>query len=454
MITISSANAHLISFDAAHMPRMPFVSDDLQKNGLWREYYRKACTFKYIQPNSDAFIRHIVVDVDSSIHTALYITGWQALGLPEPSWLAMGPTGRAHVGYVLATPVCKTENAKPGPIRYADSIYKALIAAFRAAGMNADCGYGRLICKNPLYPGWHSMGSGKQYELGELAGFVKQHLNSVQLPPQGAKATATAGKPGAQSAPGRNCALFDTLRVHAYSRASLDSAALAAELEQLAATANTRGLPAREVRATIKSIVKFVHEKMHKTSAEFSQRQAESGRRGGLASGASRYNATAEKRTQALALSAQGNSIRAIAQALETPKSTVQRWLHEEKARTANPCKTAREREDLDFSGVSHEAYQIYPVPEAVKGGLTGFDGLLNKGVERTDNATAPRLPAQPVEAGGFGGHGVERKRSARVQQKKTDATAFNENFGPFLSSPRLQKNEVLQGVSFDEDAF
>lgn len=152
--------------------------------------------------------------------------------------------------------------------------------------------------------------------LGYLADFV--NLSTKRLP-------RTSGV-------GRNCDLFEGLREWAYSAVRKFwrpggeehwRAAVRLQAEAL----NTFAMPlgAAEVAGIARSVARYVWRRF--SPADFREIQAVRGRRGGIASGATRLAVNEDKRASARLMAANGMSIRAIADELSVGKSTVARWV-------------------------------------------------------------------------------------------------------------------------------
>lgn len=123
------------------------------------------------------------------------------VGLPEPSCIVVSPgTGRAHVAYFLDTPVSFFEKSRQAPIEY----YKDIEVGFRNR-MQADAGFSGLMMKNPFHErfetDWQAV---RRYPLGELRDSLdKQDIRRARMKVS-------------ESAIGRNCTVFDTIREVAY----------------------------------------------------------------------------------------------------------------------------------------------------------------------------------------------------------------------------------------------
>src|SRR5450830_864321 len=107
----------------------PSATDDPRK-GTYRQPRELALGRRYIQANPSALITSLVIDVDheDALSRALDVTS----GVPTPSYVAQSPTGRAHVGYLLQAPVCRTDNARLEPMRFAARVEAGLVAALDA----------------------------------------------------------------------------------------------------------------------------------------------------------------------------------------------------------------------------------------------------------------------------------------------------------------------------------
>ena len=149
----------------------------------------------YIQHNPPCFISSLVFDVDRN--DAYF--AWSDANLPQPNWIAKNKkNGHAHLGYLLAAPVCTTHRAKQKIIEYAAKIEQGYSLA-----LGADRGYSGLITKNPCHSTWDTYVFDVQpYDLGYLADFIE--LRELKT-----DAKEVSGL-------GRNCAMFDIVRFWAY----------------------------------------------------------------------------------------------------------------------------------------------------------------------------------------------------------------------------------------------
>lgn len=301
-------SAQVLNFSSAkhfrdHLPRKPYHTDDLG-DGLRIRDVQKAIEARYIQANGPTHQWWLIYDVDRS-GAAL---DWDYRGAPPPTMTVQNPeNGHAHLIYGLAVPVRTASDGRPGPLRYAAAIDNAL-----RGQLAADPGYSGLICKNPLNPFWRVMEwESELYSLDDLESWLDltQYADKrKRLPEYGL---------------GRNCNLFDRLRLWAYKaiRQGWPDAErwYQAVLERARAYNDTDpALPDNEVRATAKSVAKWTHQRL--SPAGFSAVQAERGRRKGA-----EQREGAEERVREMAL--QGASQREIARSLGVSQRTVGRWL-------------------------------------------------------------------------------------------------------------------------------
>jgi hypothetical protein len=196
----------------------------------------------------------------------------------------------------------------------------AVEAAFREK-LQADHGYSGLITKNPAHPLWRVLrGSRLGYELGELAEYVDLPKHAPKRKPE-------------EVGLGRNVTLFEWLRQYAYRHIRnykgdvRNFVVWQAHLNNKALLRNgdfQYPLDPREVWHICKSVAKWTWRRfdLAASDARFSALQAARGR----ASGEARLAASEDKRASARLMRAQGMSLRAIAEALGVPKSTVGVW--------------------------------------------------------------------------------------------------------------------------------
>jgi len=248
------------------LPYKPYCSDDLEYGVIIRPK-RIAIHKLYIQHNPPCFITSLVFDID---RTDAFFS-WFDANLPTPTWIAKNrKNNHAHIGYMLATPVCTTHRAKQNVIEYLAKIEQAYSLV-----LGADRGYTGLITKNPCHEAWENhIFDVKPYELGYLADFVELQELKTDLKEV--------------SGLGRNCMMFDTVRYWAYKairahRGSTLDIWLGKVLEQCqnVNSAFIKPLPYSEVKATAKSIARYCWKKDAYHYQEFIDRQSRKGQLGG-----------------------------------------------------------------------------------------------------------------------------------------------------------------------------
>lgn len=275
----------------------------------------------FIQHNAPCRISNLVFDVD----TPDAYFSWFDANLPTPSWISKNrQNNHAHIGYMLATPVCTTHRARQNIIEYLAKIQQAYTLA-----LGADRGYSGLITKNPFHGEWENhIFDVQPFDLGYLADFVELTELKTDL--------------SEVSGLGRNCMMFDTVRYWAYEaiRASVSWSSDSWYAEVLKVAINANGafiepLPYSEVKATAKSIARWVWRNHAEAHAKFIERQAAKGRKGDSSHGgkarSDQYN---NIRQEALKLHIMGKSIKEISESLNVHRNSVSKWVK-------NPCTSA-----------------------------------------------------------------------------------------------------------------
>ena len=307
-----------------NLPHKPYCTDALGA-GLIIRQKKMAIKMPYIQHNPPSFISSLVFDVDTS---DAYFS-WFDANLPTPSWISKNrQNNHAHIGYMLATPVCTTHNAKQKIIEYTAKIQQAYSLA-----LGADQGYSGLITKNPCNSQWENhIFDVQPYDLGYLADFVELQELKTDLKEV--------------SGLGRNCMMFDTVRFWAYEaiRVFISGAPddWYAEVLKVAINANDafiQPLPYSEVKATAKSIARWVWRSHTEAHAKFIERQSIKGKTGAImanskgaciAGGRARSQQYSDMRQEAMKFHILGFSKTEIAIKLNVSRRTVIRWLNNE----------------------------------------------------------------------------------------------------------------------------
>ena len=259
-------NAQFTESFYKNLPYKPYCSDDLGHGVIIRPK-KTAIQKPYIQHNPPCLITSLVFDIDRS--DAYF--AWSDANLPQPTWIAKNPKNcHAHIGYMLATPVCTTHRARQNVIEYLAKIEQAYGLA-----LGADRGYSGLITKNPCHRTWENhIFDVEPYKLNYLADFVELTELKTDLKEV--------------SGLGRNCMMFDNVRFWAYEairahRGSTFDVWLGKVLEQCqnANSAFIEPLPYSEVKATAKSIARYCWKKDGYHYQEFIDRQSRKGAMGG-----------------------------------------------------------------------------------------------------------------------------------------------------------------------------
>ncbi|WOI27638.1 replication initiation protein (plasmid) [Cobetia amphilecti] len=305
------------------LPRKPYHTDRFG-DGLRIRDVQKALTSRYIQFNGPTHCYWLVYDIDRNGA----VLDWYDRGAPPPTIVAQNPdNGHAHLIYGLEVPVRTAPDGKSGPLRYAAAVDCALRDI-----LGADIGYAGLVCKNPLHPHWRvTEWETRLYTLGDLDSWLD--LNSYsdrrkRLPDYGL---------------GRNCTLFEKLRLWAYKAIRQGWPDADRWYEAVLTRARAYNdfespLSENEVRATAKSVAKWTHRNL--SDDGFRALQAERGRAGGKASrGGGRPLGKnllkSDVYESVVTLKNSGMSNRSIAEKLGVSASTVFRYLQDRKNKGA-----------------------------------------------------------------------------------------------------------------------
>ena len=305
------------------LPKKPYCSYGKGTKTYIRSK-KHAIQYPLIQVNHVHTVQYLIFDIDAP---DAYLHFFDA-NLPTPTWIAKNKkNGHCHVCYELKIPVCKTAHARLKPLRYLASIEYTY-----AKKLSADLRYTGLLTKNPVDRDWQVfLLNPTPFELDELADYVD--LETKPKPTEEEKKEV--------SGLGRNCMLFDTVRFWAYKaiREHLDSGLdiwyqEVLERSKIANGSFLEPLPYSEVKATAKSIAKWVWRNHHSAEfqAMFSEKQARKGRKGGLASdsshgGKARSAKYSDIRQEALKQYIQGVKKAEIVRRLKISKMTLDRWL-------------------------------------------------------------------------------------------------------------------------------
>lgn len=165
---------------------------------------RSALKSNYLQPNSLTHKYFIILDLDSDTS----VLDWTDKGLPPPHLIVRNlHNGRSHMTYILNTSVKIDVSGRLKPLKYCSDVEHGL-----AVRVGADMNYNGLLTKNPFNSSsFKTLSFADQpYDLDYLAEFVDKDLVKKQREAK-KKRNIEDG-----FASGRNCTLFDNLRVWAY----------------------------------------------------------------------------------------------------------------------------------------------------------------------------------------------------------------------------------------------
>jgi len=180
-----------------HLPYKMYCTDNFS-SGLSFCNRDQALLMRYIQTNPSSQIYWLPFDIDEDFGAF----AWEKIpGIREPHQGTINPeNGHAHLLYLLDNPVCRTEYAHLDPLRYLASIEHTITVR-----TGADPGYSGFLTRNPLHSSHRVIrfrSFDQRYTLGELAG----NLDLLPIPK---KIEQVRGL-------GRNCTLFDTVRIWSY----------------------------------------------------------------------------------------------------------------------------------------------------------------------------------------------------------------------------------------------
>lgn len=179
------------------LPKKPYCSNDLKK-GLLIRPRNIALTHKYIELNPVHQKVFITFDIDYNFY---WLDLRDYFQVPMPMWVVRNKrNGHAHLIYALSKPVYTTSAAHFWPLKYLSAIERA----YREK-LGADPMYSGLISKNPWSDFWDVQWESRlMYDLDRLAEAVILSAKSTKLPRE-----EVVGL-------GRNCAIFENVRVWSY----------------------------------------------------------------------------------------------------------------------------------------------------------------------------------------------------------------------------------------------
>lgn len=165
---------------------------------------KSALKSTYLQPNSLTHKYFIILDLDSDTS----VLDWTDKGLLPPHLIVRNlDNGRSHMTYILNTSVKIDVSGRLKPLKYCSDVEHGL-----AVRVGADMNYNGLLTKNPFNSSAFKVLSfaDQPYDLDYLNEFVDKELVKKQREAKKKKNIEDG------FASGRNCTLFDNLRVWAY----------------------------------------------------------------------------------------------------------------------------------------------------------------------------------------------------------------------------------------------
>lgn len=310
------------------LPHRPYCSDALE-NGLKIRPKKTAIKNRYIQHNPPVFYQCLVFDFDrrATLESAGAADFIDANSLPPPNLIATSPvSGNSHIYYLLETPVCTSDLARKKPLGLLAKIEHSL-----KERLGADVGYTGLISKNPTHSYW------KVENLNPHPWGLLDFLEWIDLPKKLPKKARTEGL-------GRNCTLFEVVRLWAYREvlsyrlagkkdAWMKSVLKRCEDENLTFTP---ALPYSEIRSTAKSIANWVWNKYNGKKSMSNEQWAtyvaqthtpEIQRQRQKKQVSSRVRVSQAVREKAIEMRNHGSSQQSIADALGVCQKTISNWL-------------------------------------------------------------------------------------------------------------------------------
>lgn len=252
------------------LPSKPYYTNDYTK-GKWFAEKDIAISASHIQPNSKTHKFFIIIDVDSSTATM----DWDTNGLPAPHLVTKNrENGHAHYAYMLEKSVRGGDFSSKSALKFLSDVQQGLV--IRAKG---DSGYNGVMTKNPFSKDWDTFSfQTDPYDLGYLSEFVDKEavkLHKIRLAEKKLRQGYSTG---------RNCSLFEDLRVWGYKNFSKYND-LRFALQTKAEFLNNFELPLdwKELNQIVDSVYKFIdlNFSIEQLNHLKSQRARKSGLKGG-----------------------------------------------------------------------------------------------------------------------------------------------------------------------------
>ena len=308
-----------------YFPKEVFGSTDKNQFYHTKERLYALLDFKWIQYNSEDRLTVLSVDIDNSSDSLMY----QDFSLPVPTWIIQTDKGFQY-HWALKSPILlKGYNHKKLRYIVKDILHKLvalLDGDFNAIGLN------RVFRSPTNNRTWFS---GNEIDLKEFYDLppVKEEIIDKILEEVKENKKNSSLK-GLSEGEGRNCALFDKLRIWAYSRAREGSYSLNS-LQMKAETLNfefNEIMDLKEVTIIVNSIDEFIQNKYKRIDymALSPDERKKIASANGKKSGEARSKVAETKIQTALNIMEdlkEKITIRALAERSGTSKDTVQKYL-------------------------------------------------------------------------------------------------------------------------------
>ncbi|WP_413203301.1 replication initiation protein [Rhodospirillum sp. A1_3_36] len=235
-------------------PKFQRVSEDLSSS--WIELSGYSHDRKYISVNNPKIDRVDFLAFDCDHEDYNYIPG----RLAKPIYSAISNlTGRHHKGYILDVSVLTGENARRKPIEYLAKVQRVLTRE-----LDADRNYVGSLTKNPMHPEWNVFvfPDAKPVRLGDFSAYFEEEKQRNFRDKFILKESFGYS---------RNCDLFDNTRHWRY---RYTSASLAETISYADSINSLFAIPlsASEIRATARSIDKWVNTKYQGNGPRYTKR--------------------------------------------------------------------------------------------------------------------------------------------------------------------------------------
>ena len=232
-------------FIREYLPTRPLASNNLSE-GLWRHSKAQALEEKrFIETSPKGYTNFLVFDIDAEdADLRIKEACFDDEQVPAPNWISLNPaSGHAHTGYILKSPV-----GTPKGQAYLRHVQEGL-----RRGLGGDRAYRGRITRNPAQHPTEWL-TEKLWTLKELEAGIDANLLESTYAPRAKKGSIVVN--------GRNDALFESLRGHAYAsyrRLDYNSEALRSELHERALELNLSDFETPLSSTEVLNIVRSIH---------------------------------------------------------------------------------------------------------------------------------------------------------------------------------------------------